>query len=103
MQPVRTLAVREYAPQLTREQQADAARSLEDGAVLYCPALGFEVAADEQRFLSETWSDGKSKSVYVKAKTGALCGTRAQGAEREALLRMIERFGAAARQLVAAL
>jgi hypothetical protein len=103
MQPVRTLAVRDFSPQLTPQQQADATRSLEEGTVLLLPSLPFEVADDEQRFLSETWSNGKSKSVYVKAKTGTLCGTRAQGAEREALLRMIERFGASARQLVAAL
>lgn len=100
---VQVVAVREWGPDLSGLVASPFADLLEEGGVLYLPELPFEVAPDEKRFLSPTWLDGSSKSVYLKGQDRRLRGTRAVGAEREALQAMVERFGSCSQALVRAL
>jgi hypothetical protein len=76
---------------------------LETGAVLFFPRLAFTLADSEKPFLDAGVSDGKAKNISLDPATGRLQATALTGARAEALAAMIERFGAAATALVAAL
>jgi hypothetical protein len=65
------------------------------------PQLAFPLAADEQRFLSPRWSDGRAKNISFD--NGKLKGARGSGDELAALSRMVARFAAEASGLVTAL
>ncbi len=84
-----------------RADQQSTIRALERGDVLLLPQLGFELAADERRFLSPSWSDARAKNISLEA--GALKGARGQAQDLDALARMIERFAACAGDLVSSL
>lgn len=75
--------------------------ALERGDVLLLPHLAFELAADESRFLSPTWSDARAKNISLEG--GALKGARGQRNDLDALAGMIGRFATCAGELVAAL
>jgi 3-deoxy-D-manno-oct-2-ulosonic acid (Kdo) hydroxylase len=71
---------------------ARAADALETGKLLYAAQLPFELSAGERRFLSPDCLDGKSKNVSFRPGSGVLRGTRCQGAERDELLGMLQRY-----------
>lgn len=73
---------------------------LERGKVLWLPQAPFRVEDSEQRLLSVALSDGKAKNIRFDPATGMLGGTSAQGAERDALVRMLARYAKTARELV---
>ncbi len=83
--------------------RARATQALERGAVLFLPRLRFDLAHGETRFLSASVSDGKSKNVSLDHVSGRLQSTSLTGDDAAALAAMIERFGASATRLVAAL
>jgi len=82
---------------------ARAARELEAGNVLFLPRLKFALAADEQRFLSPQWSDGKAKNVSYDPLAAEIRHTSAQGDDRRQLAAMVARFAQQARELVLSL
>jgi hypothetical protein len=82
---------------------ARAARELEAGNVLFLPRLKFALAADEQRFLSPQWSDGKAKNVSYDPLAAEIRHTSAQGDDRRQLAAMMARFAQQARELVLSL
>jgi 3-deoxy-D-manno-octulosonic acid hydroxylase-like protein len=77
-----------FAPDLS----ADAVEGLEIGKVFFAPRLTFDLFENEERFLSPECLDGKSKNISFRPATGALQGTKFIGAERSALLAMLERY-----------
>jgi hypothetical protein len=82
---------------------ARAADALETGKLLYAPQLPFELSASERRFLSPGCLDGKSKNVSFRPTSGALRGTRCEGAEHDQLLSMLQRYYTRAANLLKAL
>jgi hypothetical protein len=82
---------------------AAAAGALESGKVLFAPGLNFELLESERRFLSPDCLDGKSKNVSFRPVTGALQGTRYEGAGRDELLGMLRRFYNQSRALITSL
>jgi hypothetical protein len=82
-------------------EQQRAIRALEGGGVLLLPHLGFELTAEERRFLSPVWSDERAKNISLEA--GAIKGARGDAKDLAALARMVERFAACAGDLVTAL
>jgi len=82
---------------------AKAADALEDGKLLYAQQLPFELSKSERRFLSPDCLDGKSKNVSYRPDSGALKGTRCQGAERDELLALLQRYYNRASNLLKAL
>jgi hypothetical protein len=65
------------------------------------PRLGFELHADEQRFLDVRWSDGKAKNISLEG--AAIKGAQGDATDLTALAAMIARFAANATALIAAL
>jgi hypothetical protein len=81
--------------------QQGAIRALEGGGVLLLPHLAFELAPEEQRFLSPAWSDARAKNISLEGE--AIKGARGEAKDLDALARMVERFAVCAGDLVAAL
>src|SRR6476661_3899346 len=90
-----------WRPALAVDEQDRAIRTLEGGGVLILPNLPFSLAADEQRFLSPRWSDGRAKNISFDG--GKLKGARGSAEELAALGRMVARFAAEASALVTTL
>jgi hypothetical protein len=73
---------------------------VESGGVLYCPALEFEVTANETHLFDPRLSDPKRKSIYLRGSTAEVQGTNGTAAEKAVLTSMLERYRAAAMGLV---
>ena len=73
---------------------------LESGGVLYFPRLGFELQEEEQRFLADTWSDGKSKNIYLRGRERNLRGFAGSEDDALALGALIERYATCAQRLL---
>jgi 3-deoxy-D-manno-oct-2-ulosonic acid (Kdo) hydroxylase len=101
MSAIVTLDIASWRPALAPDAQADLTRKLEEGRVLALPRLSFALSDEERRFLSPTWSDGRSKNISLDG--AALKGARGTPAECASLAAMIGRFAAHATGLVAAL
>ena len=101
MTDVVSLDLTSWRPALAAGAQQTAIQTLEGGGVLVLPRLPFELSADELRFLSPAWSDGRAKNISLDG--AALRGARGLAQDLGALARMIERFAACAGDLVAAL
>ena len=81
--------------------QRAAIRALEHGGVVVLPQLAFELAPEEQRFLSPRWSSPRAKNISLEA--GVLKGAQGDSIDLERMTRMVERFAARSRDLVAGL
>ncbi len=101
MTDVVSLDLTRWRPALAAGAQQTAIRTIEGGGVLVLPHLPFELSADELRFLSPAWSDGRAKNISLDG--AALRGARGLAQDLGALARMIERFAACAGELVAGL
>jgi len=101
MTDIVALDVASWRPALGPDAQDVAIRTLEGGGVLILPRLAFPLSADEQRFLSPRWSDGRAKNISFDG--GKLKGARGSADELAALSRMVARFAAEASGLVTAL
>jgi hypothetical protein len=101
MTDIVALDVASWRPALGPDAQDVAIRTLEGGGVLILPQLAFPLSADEQRFLSPRWSDGRAKNISFDG--GKLKGARGSADELAALSRMLARFAAEASGLVTAL
>jgi hypothetical protein len=77
--------------------------ALESGKVLFLPRLAFVLSADEKKFLSPQWSDGKAKNVSYDPAAYQVRHTAAQGDDRAALAAMMDRYANSARTLVTSL
>jgi hypothetical protein len=95
------LDIASWRPVVNDAVQQSAVRVLEGGGVLVLPRLGFPIAADERRFLSPDWSDGRAKNISHDG--GALKGARGSGDDLGSLAAMVGRFAANAGDLVTAL
>jgi hypothetical protein len=96
-----TLEIADWRPALAPDEQRAAAQSLEDGCVLVLPRLHFALSAEEQRFLSPQWSDGRAKNISLEG--AKLKGARGYEQDQAALAAMIGRFAGDAAALVTAL
>lgn len=92
-----------WNPAIDSSVQQAATDALERGRVLYLPRLAFTVNPEERRFLSQDWSDGKSKNIYLRGAERRLRGAHGSPDDLEGLTAMLERFGRQAQQLVDAL
>src|SRR5580692_9354327 len=92
MEILESLDVRSWQGPFSSDAVAKSADALETGRLLYAPQLPFELSVAERGFLSPDCLDGKSKNVSFRPDSGALKGTRAQEAERDAMLGMLRRY-----------
>ena len=61
MTDIVSLDLTSWRPVPAAGAQQTAIRAVEGGGVLVLPHLPFELSADELRFLSPAWSDGRAK------------------------------------------
>ena len=101
MSAVVTLDFQSWTPPLTDEARERVSRALEEGGVIRLPQVSFVLTPPEQRFLSPSWSDGRSKNISLE--DGRLKGAGGSAAERTELAAMIARFAASAAGLVTTL
>lgn len=87
----------------SQPEQDLAIEALEQGRLVYCPALAFSLDEGERPFLSPTWSDGSHKNISFEPATGRLGGITVQGAESDALKAMMARYAKVTRQFLEAL
>ncbi len=92
MEILEPLGITSWHGPFSPELVAKAADALETGKLLYAPQLPFELSVSERRFLSPDCLDGKSKNVSFRPDSGALKGTRCEGAERDEMLGMLRRY-----------
>lgn len=78
---------------------------VETGQVLHFPRLAFPLHYDETPFLSQRWSDGKSKNISYRPATGVLRGVRTDAdlQARTGLREMLLRYARCSDALVGAL
>ncbi|HEY1612272.1 MAG TPA: Kdo hydroxylase family protein [Rhizomicrobium sp.] len=99
MDAIRTFDVTDWGGPLSAGMRDDASNALESGKVLFFPHLSFALTDEEQAFLTPEVSNGKSKNVSLKP-SGGMGGTSLAGQQAGALKAMMQRFAAAARDLV---
>lgn len=73
---------------------------LESGKVLFFPHLRFEFSADEARFLSEQWSDGKAKNISYRGQDVPLQGATGSAEDVAQLKALVARYSINAESLV---
>ncbi len=100
MNILKTFAFTSWNPALDGETAAACTQALESGFVPLLPHLGFELAEEERYLLSARWSDGKAKNISYDPTSGKVKHTSAQGADQEAIGRMMGRFAESTRKLV---
>lgn len=88
---------------IPREILTIAAAALEAGKILYAPKVRFDLSYAERRALAPKCLDGRAKKVSFDAEAELLRGTRCQGAELDALTRVMKRYCAWASDLTTAL
>jgi hypothetical protein len=103
MEILETLDITSWPGPFSPEIVAKAADALETGKLLYAPHLPFQLSEAERRFLSPDCLDAKSKNLSFRPDSSVLKGTRCQGAEREELLVMLQRYYNQASALLQAL
>ena len=99
-EPVKTIHATQWHTALTEDDAAENTSALEHGHLLHLPRLAFDLRADERRFLSPHWSDGKAKNISYSPVTHTIRHTSAEGGDRNALAAMMNRYANAARTLV---
>lgn len=100
---IREFDLNRWSPEVDEAPIVRCEADLESGKVLYFPNLGFPFLEAEQRFLSEQWSDGKSKNISYRGSRHSLQGARGSQADQDALESLIARFCVNAKSLVDAL
>ncbi len=98
--PVFTLPFNSFQAQASAAEQQNYAEHLEHGGVLFLPNLGFNLLADEKRFLSPDWSDGKAKNIYLRGDERSIRGAQGNVDDLAAMSQLIERYALSAKELI---
>ena len=80
--------------------QAESAKALENGSILLLPKLAFHLLPHEEKFLSPSYANKKTKNISFNYQTGLLRGTDCVGTEHDELKAMLQRFMYNAHQLI---
>lgn len=100
---VREIPLDHWAP-LTRDGgDTGHEAAIESGKVLFFPRLNLPFSAVEECFLSEQWSDGKTKNLSYRGMDLPLKGAQGAPQEIERLKGLMARFADNAEQLVQAI
>lgn len=99
--PIITLPYDSFTAKVSVADQESFIAHLEHGGILFLPNLGFKLAAEEERFLSPSWSDGKAKNIYLRGNERKIRGAQGSEADLQAMSELIERYALNAKQLIA--
>lgn len=100
---MREILLEHWSP--TKEEMAHDGleEALETGKILFFPRLTFPFADAEQCFLSEVWSDGKTKNISYRGMDVPLKGVQGSPEENEQLKALLSRFADSTERLVQAI
>ena len=98
-----SIEVADWAGPFPQTTQDRAIAALEAGRVVFFPHLAFALQEAERGFLTPDTNDASRKNISRNPATGQLRGTALEGEALGRLGGMLERFGAQAARLVAAL
>lgn len=82
------------------EIQMKAIKLLEEGNIIFCPKLSFQLLPHEEKFLSSHYAHKKVKNISFNMVNHSLSGVTCQSQEFEELRSMIKRFAMSAHQLI---
>ena len=100
MSRVETLDYSRWDPALAAADASRLTDALESGQVLSLPRLGFGLSAEEERFLSPNWSDGRAKNISYDPRCEALKGASADEPDATALKSLMARYARNAQSIV---
>jgi len=98
IEPVVTLDLDNWRPQIAPELSEHLAMSLEKGKVVCLPNMRFQVSAAEQKFLSPVWLSGKRKNISLEGDS--VRGANGSPEAMSGLAAMIRRYSEQATDLV---
>lgn len=102
MDLLREFALNQWNPSLDLSINQQLLESLEGGAVIVLPQLAFNLLPEEQRFLSENWSDKNSKNISLRPN-GGLRGAIGTDDDLASMRAMIQRYANQSEQLISKL
>src|SRR5258705_6991138 len=97
---VRVVDFETWSPKVSEAQQSSLCETLERGGVLYFPHLNFKLHAEEARFLTSQWSDGKAKNINLRPSGTTVRGATGSAVELADLQKMLARYALLSAQLV---
>lgn len=97
---IKVLDIDNWMPNVNEAEASDFTRALESGQVALMPGLNFDLGEEERYLLSPRWSDGKAKNISYDPNTNKVKHTSAQGADLEAISKMMGRFAQASHTLI---
>lgn len=100
MKSLHTFNITEWDLKASTDIQNQAIESLENGKVLFFPALPFELTKEELILLSPSIIDPKSKNISYNIQNDRLGGTSCQEDQRELLKDMIRRYATTTRHFL---
>ncbi len=103
MDIIQELAWKQWEQTYTEADCNKAMNALENGRLIFYPKLAFDLLPTEKVFLSDKYSDGKSKNISYDIKTNKLRGVNCSPEEEKLLSAMMQRFNKNATLLISQL
>ena len=100
MKWLETLEIHDWEEPLSQDSQFRAVNALEEGRVVYFPALSFSLKSEERPFLSTDNVDPKSKNISYDIRNDKLSGSFYTGDNADQLKSMIRRYAKSCRKFV---
>ena len=92
MKRLKVLHLNAWDAPVAQQIQEEAVASLEEGQVLFFPALSFGLTESEKIFLAPEKVDPKSKNISYDYKINHVNGTLFEGEDKERLKEMLRRY-----------
>jgi 3-deoxy-D-manno-octulosonic acid hydroxylase-like protein len=97
---VRITNVESWSARFDAQEQQNLLDLLEDGQILWLPALAFGLLEQEQLLRTPSVSDGRSKNISFDPQSGRIAGCALAGAQLDVMRSMMARFSAQTTELV---
>jgi hypothetical protein len=100
MKNLEQLPIELWDDPISQELQDKAVKALEEGKVLYFPALPFQIKTSERPFISPDKVDPTAKNISYDLRYDRLAGTLHTGQEADALKEMLKRYATTSRKFL---
>jgi hypothetical protein len=100
MKSLEKLLINSWEEKISREKQDSAINALENGLVLFFPALPFELSLEEKQFLNPAIVNPKTKNISYDIRSDKLSGSLCSGKEEQHLKGMVKRYATTCRHFI---
>lgn len=100
MTNLKKFSITSWDQEIPLDIQKQAVQALEEGSVLYFPALAFPLKNLEHRFLSPKILDTKAKNISYDGRSDRIAGTNYIGNEAAELKALMRRYSITSRQFL---